>query len=198
MRFSSSALFVVDSRVLYFNFVRETAHTSENRRSRKCTIVSNAFDTNHVNIVTAFLTDCKYSQSSIRMAYCRGERGRQCAWSYLLICSAHCSLHIGGVWRSETLSRIPLTRNAIQSKLIWTYGIRDQQQNTQKPKFVIGCARLIGANKIREITHGVLSINTYFFSRFPAPESRKPFANGLLSIFNWVICNRWEKVFSFG
>lgn len=31
---------------------------------------------------------------------------------------------------------------------------------------------------------------THFFSRFPAPESRKPLANGLLSIFSWVICAR--------
>lgn len=28
---------------------------------------------------------------------------------------------------------------------------------------------------------------TYFFSRLPAPVSRNPFANGLLSIFNCVI-----------
>ena len=28
---------------------------------------------------------------------------------------------------------------------------------------------------------------TYFFALLPAPASRKPFANGLLSIFSWVI-----------
>ena len=28
---------------------------------------------------------------------------------------------------------------------------------------------------------------TYFFSLFPPPQSRKPLANGLLSIFSWVI-----------
>ena len=29
---------------------------------------------------------------------------------------------------------------------------------------------------------------TYFFALLPAPASRKPFANGLLSIFSCVIC----------
>ena len=29
--------------------------------------------------------------------------------------------------------------------------------------------------------------DTHFFSRFPAPESRKPLANGLWSILSWVI-----------
>jgi len=29
---------------------------------------------------------------------------------------------------------------------------------------------------------------THFFSRLPPPESRNPFANGLLSIFSCVIC----------
>lgn len=31
-------------------------------------------------------------------------------------------------------------------------------------------------------------LNTYFFSRLPAPVSRNPLAKGLLSIFNCVIC----------
>lgn len=39
----------------------------------------------------------------------------------------------------------------------------------------------------------MMTINTYFFSRLPAPESRKPFANGLLSIFNWVIYILWME-----
>lgn len=34
--------------------------------------------------------------------------------------------------------------------------------------------------------------STYFFSLLPAPVSRKPFANGLLSIFNCVIYI-WKK-----
>lgn len=34
------------------------------------------------------------------------------------------------------------------------------------------------------------SSDTHFFSRLPAPVSRKPFAKGLLSIFSWVICKR--------
>jgi hypothetical protein len=33
----------------------------------------------------------------------------------------------------------------------------------------------------------MVGIDTDFFSRFPAPVSRKPLANGLLSIFNCVI-----------
>lgn len=34
---------------------------------------------------------------------------------------------------------------------------------------------------------------TYFFSRLPAPVSRNPFANGLLSIFSCVICKEAKK-----
>jgi len=34
---------------------------------------------------------------------------------------------------------------------------------------------------------------TYFFSRLPAPVSRNPLANGLLSIFNCVICSKQER-----
>lgn len=41
------------------------------------------------------------------------------------------------------------------------------------------------------IMKSTLKINnfnkTYFFSLFPAPVSLNPLANGLLSIFNWVI-----------
>lgn len=37
--------------------------------------------------------------------------------------------------------------------------------------------------------------DTHFFSRFPAPVSRNPFANGLLSIFNWVICNKRRIIY---
>lgn len=33
-------------------------------------------------------------------------------------------------------------------------------------------------------------LNTYFFSRLPAPVSRNPLAKGLLSIFSCVICGR--------
>ena len=33
---------------------------------------------------------------------------------------------------------------------------------------------------------------TYFLSRLPAPVSRNPFAKGLLSIFNCVICEMNE------
>lgn len=39
-------------------------------------------------------------------------------------------------------------------------------------------------------------LNTYFFSRFPAPVSRNPFAKGLLSIFNCVICKKKHVKFS--
>lgn len=34
----------------------------------------------------------------------------------------------------------------------------------------------------------------YFFSRLPAPVSRNPFANGLLSILSWVIFSFWYAV----
>lgn len=36
-------------------------------------------------------------------------------------------------------------------------------------------------------------VYTHFFSRFPAPVSRNPLANGLLSIFNWVICEKTKR-----
>jgi hypothetical protein len=44
-------------------------------------------------------------------------------------------------------------------------------------------------NKIFSLSAPLSSLlNTYFFSRLPAPVSRNPLAKGLLSIFNCVIC----------
>lgn len=42
-----------------------------------------------------------------------------------------------------------------------------------------------------------LLMDTHFFSRLPAPVSLKPFANGLLSIFNWVICKKEQQQHQF-
>lgn len=36
--------------------------------------------------------------------------------------------------------------------------------------------------------------STHFFSLFPPPVSRKPFAKGLLSIFSWVICKKRKQM----
>jgi len=56
--------------------------------------------------------------------------------------------------------------------------------------------RTLSSQHITKITSSwihILSVyhtiyrTAYFFSRFPPPESRNPFANGLLSIFSCVI-----------
>lgn len=81
--------------------------------------------TNHVNIVTTFLTDSQIvcSQSSIRMAYCLAERERVSACRYPLIFY----IRWRTIWvvrciaESNTKPHTTYTHNAIESK--WMYSL---------------------------------------------------------------------------
>lgn len=67
-------------------------------------------------------------------------------------------------------------------------------ENLTRFSFSLSLSVLVGFAKSAALISIAGLFNTYFFSRFPAPVSRNPFAKGLLSIFNCVICRVSRKI----